>query len=185
MGSVQAAPLGRWCLSLERLFGASWTRKGFEREYSGLYETTQTAVNVLASRAPAVGFSAPHLGVDYVTDLGLTFGGAVGFDFITRGGAVPGDLDPNEIAVAVAPRVGYFFPLSPSFGLWPRAGLTYIALSRDSDRRSLTLELPASLMLLEERVGVMLLPYLEAGLFEDERSSIMEVGAQVSVGLFL
>jgi hypothetical protein len=29
------------------------------------------------------------------------------------------------------------------------------------------------------------LPYLEAGVFEDERKSIGEVGAQVSVGPFL
>jgi hypothetical protein len=185
VGQAQAAPLGRWCLSLERLFGVSWTQSGFEREYTGLDETTQTTVNVLASRAPPVGFSAPRLGLDYLTKLGLSFGGAVGFDMISRGGAVRADLDPNEIAVAVAPRVGYFFPLLPRFGLWPRAGLTYIALSRDADRRSVTLELPASLMLLEERVGVMLFPYVEAGVFEDERKSIGEVGVQVSVGLFL
>lgn len=161
------------------------TQTSFEREYDEVYETTSTTVNLLASRSPIPGFSAPRVGLDYLTELGLTLGGAAGFDLIARGGTVRNDLDSSEIAVVAAPRVGYFFPLSSRLGLWPRAGLTYVSLSRDDDRSAFTLEAPASLMLLEDRVGVMLLPYLESGVFQDEGESLLEVGAQISVGFFL
>lgn len=182
---VEAAPLGSWCLGLERLFGMSWASNSFDREYGETFVERRSVVNVLAAPAASQGYSAPRLGLDYVTPLGLSAGAALGVDAFTRRGSVSFTDDPNAIAFVLAPRLGYFFQPVPWLGLWPRLGFTYLGLTRDDDHQAVTLDLPVSLLVAEERLGLMLVPYFEAGLPEDGGDKLVEGGLLFSVGLFL
>jgi hypothetical protein len=184
LGAAQAAPLGSWCVGIERLFGVSWVKKNFNREYDTDFVERQTTISLLASRAPREGYSSPRLGVDYVSELGLSAGAAVGVDAITRSGATGSDDDPNAINFVLAPRLGYFMQPLPWLGVWPRLGLTYLGRTRDDDNTAVTLDVPISLLLADGRVGLMLVPYVEAGLSEDEGDNLVERGALVSIGMF-
>jgi hypothetical protein len=184
LGSAQAAPLGSWCVGLERLFGVSWVKQNFNREYDRDFVERQTTVSFLASPAPREGYSSPRLGVDYVSAFGLSAGAAVGVDAITRSGATGIDDDPNAINFLLAPRLGYFLQPLPWLGVWPRLGLTHLVRTRDDDHTAVTLDVPISLLLADGRVGLMLVPYAEAGLSEDEGDNLVERGALFSVGMF-
>jgi hypothetical protein len=181
---AQAAPLGSWCVGLERLFGVSWVKKNFNREYQSDWVERQTTVSFLASRAPRAGYSSPRLGIDYVSAFGLSAGAGVGVDAITRSGATGLDDDPNAINFVLAPRLGYFLQPLPWLGVWPRLGLTHLVRTRDDDNTAVTLDVPISLLLAHERLGLMLVPYAEAGLAEDEGDNLVERGVLFSVGMF-
>jgi hypothetical protein len=186
-GGAQAAPLGSWCIGLERLFGASWANKSYDFEYVGRTVTRQRTLSVLPSRAPRQGYSAPRLGLDYVMASGLSAGGAFGVDAMLRGSGDSGpeyDANPNSIALVLAPRIGYFVHPLPWLGVWPRLGFTYLVLTRGDDRQAITLEVPVALLLADERLGLMVVPYLDGGLSEDRGDNLVEYGILASVGLF-
>jgi hypothetical protein len=182
LGGAQAAPLGSWCVGLERLFGASRVTKSFNREYDSDWVGRQTTISFLASRAPQDGYSSPRLGLDYISELGLSAGGALGVDAITR--SAGSDDNPNAIAFVIAPRLGYFLQPLPWLGVWPRLGVTHLVRTRDDDNTAVTLDVPISLLLADERIGLMLVPYVEAGLPEDGGDNLVEQGAMVSAGMF-
>lgn len=183
--SAQAAPLGSWCVGLERLFGVSRAQDSYDREYREPWVEQRSSYSLLGWGGRHDGYSAPRVGLDYVTSFGLSAGAGLGVDAIARdsGAAASGD-DPNAIALVLAPRVGYFFQLSPAFGIWPRAGGTYLVRTRDDDHLAITLELPLALLIADERVALMLVPYLELGLSEGGGDALDENGALLSVGLF-
>lgn len=184
LGNAQAAPLGSWCVGLERLFGVSWLKENYNREYDDDWVERQTTISFLASRAPDDGYSSPRLGLDYVSAFGLSAGAAVGLDAITRSGATGDDDDPNAINFVLAPRLGYFMQPLPWLGVWPRLGLTHLGRTRDDDHTAVTLDVPISLLVADQRVGLMLVPYAEVGLPEDEGDNLVERGALFSVGMF-
>jgi hypothetical protein len=188
-GAAQAAPLGSWCIGLERLFGASWTNKSYDYEYDGRTVQHQRTLSVLPSRAPEQGYSAPRLGLDYVAASGLSAGGAFGVDAMVRGSSYSGpEYDANanssSIAVVLAPRLGFFLHPLPWLGVWPRLGLTYLVLTRGDDRLAITLDVPVALLLADDRLGLMLAPYLDGGLPEDRGDNLVEYGILASVGIF-
>jgi hypothetical protein len=188
-GGAQAAPLGSWCVGLERLFGASWANKSFDYEYDGRTVARERTVSVLPSRAPPQGYSAPRLGLDYVMASGLSAGGAFGVDAMVRGSGDGGpeydaSANANSLALVFAPRIGYFVHPLPWLGVWPRLGFTYLVLTRGDDRLAITLEVPVALLLADERLGLMLVPYLDGGLAEDRGDNLVEYGTLASVGVF-
>ncbi len=183
--SAQAAPLGSWCIGIERLFGVSRVKDSYDREYAEPWVERQNSYSLLGWGGPHGGYSAPRVGVDYVTSFGLSVGAGLGIDTLARdSGAVGSADDPNAIAFVLAPRVGYFLELSPAFGVWPRGGLTHLGRTRDDDQTAITLELPLTLLVAGERVALMLVPYLELGLSEGGGDALDENGALVSVGVF-
>ena len=184
LGSAQAAPLGSWCVGLERLFGASWSTRSFEREYEGWSDSRRTTFSLLGSGAPKGGFSSPRLGVDYVSESGLSGGAAVGVDAMARDSSYAGsDDDPNAVAFLLAPRLGYFVQPLPWLGVWPRLGVTYLGRTRGDDQLALSLDMPISFLVADERVGLMLVPYLDA-VFPEDRKKAAEHGVLASVGMF-
>jgi hypothetical protein len=183
--NAQGAPLGSWCVGLERLFGVSRVKNSYDREYAEPWVERQNSYSLLGWGGPHGGYSAPRVGVDYLTSFGLSAGAGLGIDALTRNSGAAGSADdPNAIAFVLAPRVGYFLVLSPPFGVWPRAGLTYLGRTRDDDQTAITLELPLTLLVAGERVALMLVPYLELGLEEGGGDALDENGALVSVGVF-
>lgn len=173
----------RWCVGLERLFGAAWVESTYDSE-GGPWVYRRTTFSFLGSGAPKEGFSSPRVGLDYLTMIGVTVGGAAGVDGLVRRSSYSGaDDDPNSLVFVMAPRIGYVMRPLPWLALWPRVGYTLLVRTRDSDRSALTLEVPISLLVADERVGLMLVPYWEAGIPE-EKTSIEEQGALFSVGVF-
>jgi hypothetical protein len=182
--TATAAPAERWCLGLERLFGASWLESSYERESDTRWVDRQTTLGFLGSAAPKEGFSSPRLGVDYVSRIRVSVGGAAGVDGLVRRSSYTGaDDDPNSLVFVLAPRLGYFMQPLPWLAVWPRIGYTFLFRTRDDDRSAVTFELPVSLLVAEERVGLMLVPYWEAGLPETG-DTLEERGALFSVGVF-
>jgi hypothetical protein len=181
--SARAAPGERWCVGFERLFGATWLETGFEREYGERWVDRQTTFSLLASGAPKDGFSAPRLGLDYISEYKVSVGGAMGVDGLVRDSSFSGaDDDPNSLVFVLAPRIGYFLQPLPWLALWPRVGQTYLVRTRADDRSAWTFELPVALLVAEERVGLMLVPYWDAGVPEDG-DTLVERGVSFSVGV--
>jgi hypothetical protein len=182
--TARAAPEQRWCLGFERLFGATWLESSYEREYDSRWVDRQTTFSFLASGAPKEGFSSPRVGLDYLTELGVSVGGAAGVDGLLRHSSYTGaDDDPNSLVFVLAPRIGYFIRPLPWLAVWPRAGYTFLVRTRADDRSALTFELPVSLLVADQRVGLMLVPYWEAGIPETG-DTLGERGALFSVGVF-
>ena len=182
--TATAAPDQRWCLGFERLFGATWLETSYDREYDSPWVDRQTTLSVLASGAPKEGFSSPRVGLDYLTEIRVTVGGAAGVDGLLRHSSYAGaDDDPNSLVFVLAPRIGYFIQPLPWLAVWPRAGYTFLVRTRADDRSAVTFELPVSLLVADERIGLMLVPYWEAGI-PDTGDTMTERGALFSVGVF-
>jgi hypothetical protein len=170
-----AAPPGEWSIAVERLFGFSRTTADY-----GDATFTDTSFSVSAKVAGRYAYSVPRLAIDYLASSGVTFGGAVGVQF------VEGDGD----GWLLAPRIGYFARPGRSFGLWPRAGLTLLYIedgSSDGDNATaLTLEMPLE-FLVSHGAAITLTPFAEIGLGgseNDQDRTITEIGLQFGLGLF-
>src|SRR5689334_21315699 len=72
LGSAQAAasPPGHWAIGLERVFGVRHTMSDSEN---------QTSLSVGSQYLPGTGYSTPRVAVDYLLDLGVSFGGALAY----------------------------------------------------------------------------------------------------------
>lgn len=170
-----AAPPGDVSLAVERLFGFRRTSV----ESSGV-TYTDTTFSVGSNVADHGTYSSPRLALDYLAPSGITFGGAVGAQTT---------FDGNGEAWLLAPRVGYFARPSNGFGLWPRGGLTLVALEDGPEQSALalTLELPLE-FLVNRSFAISLTPHADIGLGGDndldEDRSITEIGLQFGVGAF-
>ncbi|WP_394842901.1 porin family protein [Pendulispora brunnea] len=71
-------------------------------------------------------YTAPRLGIDYISPVGVTVGGGLGFGHFslsTKNGSR--DRDEGSLTVyTFTPRVGYRIPIGSRFDLTPRAGVT-------------------------------------------------------------
>lgn len=183
-GDAGAEPTHGWHFSLERLFGASRSEQTFEPENGATQLERHATLSVLSSRAPRRGYSAPRVGVDYLSPWGLTAGAALGVEALVR--AAPessSGLDDSAVGAVLSPRVGYHAQLS-GWSLWPRLGATHLLQSRGDDRTALTFELALSLPVSGERLQLQLVPYFEVGLSEDDgRQNLSEQGVQVALAL--
>jgi hypothetical protein len=138
-GSRQLGGKGNIAISIERLFGFSYSRDNPDGNGQ-----TQTATTISLLSNPLAGatsgYTFPRLAIDgFVTD-SISVGGAVGF-FSTSVSPGNGDLS----GFLLAPRVGYAMGLTPSITFWPRAGVTYVSAdfgATTSSQLALTLEAP-------------------------------------------
>jgi hypothetical protein len=91
--------------------------------------------STLSDEGIALATSSPRLALDVFVAPGLSLGGS--FAYQQRSGAqervyTPSTLEPGGkrdlptySTLSFSPRIGYAVQLSPSFALWPRAGITY------------------------------------------------------------
>lgn len=181
---AQAAPPGNWSLGVERIWGIS--RVTVDREVGDLtISDTSTSVSLFSALSGLRGYSSPRLALDYLSGSGVTFGGAFAYESISGDG---------ENAWLVAARVGYFAGVTPTFGIWPRAGLTHVAFDDNDDvddndpsATGLTLEVPLVFMVLGRSLGVSIMPHADIGLTggtETVDQTVTELGLQFGLNIF-
>ena len=71
-------------------------------------------------------YTAPRLGVDYISPVGITVGGALGFGHFSVS-SKNGSRSEDEGSLSIytfEPRIGYRIPIGSRFDLTPRAGVT-------------------------------------------------------------
>jgi hypothetical protein len=131
------------------------------------------------------GYSAPRLALDYVAASQLSFGGALGYESLSRDGD-----DVDETTLAFVARVGYFARPTPRFGIWPRVGLTHLVIGSggsDETATALTLEVPLVFLALGQRVGLTFTPHADIGIAggaDDIDRTLTELGFQFGGSAF-
>jgi hypothetical protein len=70
-------------------------------------------------------FDLPRFAFDYLVAEHFSIGGSLGYASLDY------DNSPDGSAFIVAPRVGYLYSFGRVVGIWPRAGLTYHAITID------------------------------------------------------
>jgi hypothetical protein len=180
--TAHAAPPGNWSIAVERLFGI--TRATTDTDVGDTtVSTTSTSISLFSKPFGAFGYSSPRLAFDYLADSGITFGGAFAYESIEDG--------PS--GWLFAGRLGYLGFPSPNFAIWPRAGLTHVAVDAggddDADRTAtaLTLEVPLVIMVLGRSLGLTFMPHADIGIAGgtdtiDQR--ITELGLQFGLNAF-
>lgn len=207
-GSASADPtIQGLTLGVERVFGFTTTTA--TDEGAAVTNTTSTTGFALGNtRAEQAFFSVPRVNADYVLPMGLSFGGAFGLTSV----GVRNEADPGPITVTTeqsltgflfTPRVGYVIGLNDQFGVWPRAGFSYVYASvndedEDDDNGdistgygALTLEVPL-LFAPNKSFGFVATPALDIGVSGsrevggdeyDGDLSVTEFG--ITLGLFV
>lgn len=183
---AQAAPPGDWSLGVERIWGIS--RVTVDTEVGDETRSdTNTSVSLFSALSGLRGYSSPRLALDYLSGSGVSFGGAFAYETISGDGN-------GENAWLVAARVGYFADVTPSFGIWPRAGLTHLAYDDNDDvddddpsATALTLEVPLVFMVLGRSLGLNVMPHADIGLTggtDTVDQTITELGLQFGLDIF-
>lgn len=115
-----------WSIALERVGGIGYAKATDE---SGDNSVSVTALGI--GGVTPNPFAIPRVGVDYITESGVTVGGAAGFSRISASAASKNDSQDvgSVILYTFTPRVGYRIPLSEHVDLTPRAGLTLAGAS--------------------------------------------------------
>jgi hypothetical protein len=182
---AHAAAPGDWSLVVERIFGIS--RVTIDTEVNDVTTSdTNTSVSLFSSLSGLRGYSSPRLALDYVSGSGVSFGGAFAYE------SIDGD-NRNENVWLLAARVGYFADVTPSFGIWPRAGLTHVAYNDNDDddddpsATGLTLEVPLVFMVLHRTIGLNVMPHADIGLTggtDTVDQKVTEIGLQFGLNIF-
>jgi len=120
-------------------------------------------------------FSLTRLAFDFALPGGLTLGGGFGFTHSSNatetegGGVTLTDDGLTTTDIVLAPRVGYWFELTPLLALWPRGGLSLASSSTSTDATdrseqllALTLDVPLVITPVP-RLGILIAPSLDAG----------------------
>jgi hypothetical protein len=158
-----AAPPGQVSLAVERLFGIS--RISAEAEIGNIsVDTTTTSVSLFGTPFLGPAYSSPRLGIDYLTQGGLSFGGALSYQSVSTEGDGGGEVDAS--LYVLAPRLGYFLQATPSWGVWPRLGITHRGAGEgiDQDLTALTAEVPLVYLVAAGNVGLTVMPHLDFGI---------------------
>lgn len=115
-----------WSIALERVGGIGYAKATDE---SGESSVSVTALGI--GGVTPNPFAIPRVGVDYITESGVTVGAAAGFSRIAVSAASKNDSQDvgSVILYTFTPRVGYRIPLSEHVDLTPRAGLTLAGAS--------------------------------------------------------
>lgn len=142
---AHAAAPGAWSVGIERVFGFSTVT--IKTKVNNLPQTSNTSSQVslfthtLSQQAPA--YPGARVALDYLFPSGLSLGGAIGYQ-----SRDPNDeLDDDTVkSWLLQPRIGYFASVTGSFGVWPRAGLSYVSVDTGGDDVSsltaISLEVP-------------------------------------------
>ena len=183
---AQAAPPGNWSLGVERIWGISRVTVDTEVGDDTRSETN-TSVSLFSALSGVRGYSSPRLALDYLSGSGVTFGGAFAYE------SIDGDSSDENVWL-VAARVGYFGRPTPSFGIWPRAGLTHLAFDDNDDvddddpsATGLTLEVPLVFLVLGQTLGLSIMPHADIGLTggtDTVDQTVTELGLQFGLNIF-
>jgi hypothetical protein len=141
----------------------------------GTTTESRTNINLLHNGEAdrSTGYSTARIGFDYFPTDGLSLGAALGYFHVSasstfEAGGVSSTTDGGSgDAFLFAPRIGYAFMFAASAGIWPRAGITYVTLSTDSNlsAHALALTLEAPLVLTPiPHVAFLIGPTLDLGL---------------------
>lgn len=154
-----AEPSPHWSIGVERFFGIghSWGAAD-----TGNESQATTSVSLGLAYLDHRGYGTPRIGADYILDLGLSFGTALGVATYRRENE---DAELQESYWLFAPRVGWFLPMHPSLALWPRAGLTVMTSGQEppGDHTAITLELPLVWRAWGGAVGLSATPHMDLG----------------------
>jgi len=178
--AVSSPARADWSVGIDRLFGLS--RIIFDPDPGGT--TSATSFSFLGSPIPP-GYSSPRLSVDYLSRSRFTFGGAMAYQNVNFDDA--GDVS----RLIFAPRVGYMIRISPSFGLWPRGGVTHATGElgdTDDTSTALTFEMPLVFFVLRRSVGLQILPHADVGVGGERNEddyTVTELGMSFAVSLML
>jgi hypothetical protein len=184
---------GQLALSAERLFGVAWESEGTDESGTETTRST-TTVTLLSSRISGVigNYSFSRVAADYFVSDGLSVGAALGYfnasgHYERTSAGVTDESDTGSASgFVVAPRIGYAVMLTPTIGIWPKAGITYTSLSlEDADgndagsRRRIAFSLDAPLVITPvPHAGLMIGPTLDYGVSgSDEEESTDTSGA--------
>lgn len=128
---------GQFIFGVERITGLffdtqtiTYTDEETNKEYEHKFKATTTGLLGVDSGSPA---QLPRFALDYVVAQGFTVGGL--FVLSTRtlsisdGGGkqppTPHTANSDGHTIMAGARVGYAYPFDSTFGIWPRAGLSY------------------------------------------------------------
>ncbi len=107
------AAQGTWLLSVEDLFGYTYARQS-----NGFHVNTFTLFgDTLGSTKSA--YRYPRMALDYMVGGPISVGLAANFVRLSASN------NYSDTGFEVSPRVGYALMPGPSFGIWPRLGVTY------------------------------------------------------------
>ena len=122
--SAQIGEQGDLALGFERMFGIHWWHNKYDPDGPGDDVTTSGTVIGFGWQRHGGSYNAPRVAFDgFVIDQ-LSLGGSFGFYSI--GGDGDGD------GVIVYPRVGYAISLAESWAFWPRGGVSYSDVDRET-----------------------------------------------------
>ncbi|HKO91056.1 MAG TPA: hypothetical protein VJU61_07890 [Polyangiaceae bacterium] len=183
--SAPAAPPGNWSLAVERVFG--YRRSITETEVNGQTDTSKSSsVALFSNFVEQDSYPSARFALDYLFNSGVSLGGALAFQLVTTG-----DGDDSRNGWLLAPRVGYFAAVTSGFGIWPRAGLTYVTTDfggdNDLSATAITLEVPLVFSLGGRSVGLSMMPYLDFGVgggTDEVDRTLTEFGLQFGLNVF-
>ena len=134
---------GQFIFSIERITGVFFDRQKLEYTSEGVdYEHTVKSTSFglfgVDSDSPS---ALPRFALDYVVFRGLTVGASFLLSTrsfsIDRGAGLPPATTPaaapEGLTVFAGGRVGYAYAFDETFGIWPRAGLSYATTSSESE----------------------------------------------------
>jgi hypothetical protein len=132
---------GQFIFAIERITALnfdrvkiSYTDEATDTDFDSTAKTTNLSLLGVDPSSPA---QLPRFALDYVVASGISVGGSI--MFVTR------SLSEDDVTVApvgtrvdgstflAGARVGYAFPFDETFGIWPRAGLSYALATASSD----------------------------------------------------
>lgn len=134
---------GQFIFSIERITGLFLDSQKLEytaagEDYEHTIKSTSFGLFGVDSDSPS---ALPRFALDYVIFRGLTLGAT--FVLSTRGYSMdraPGlppatspAAAPDGLTVLAGGRVGYAYAFDETFGIWPRAGLSYATTSSESE----------------------------------------------------
>lgn len=119
-------------LGVERVFGLTATTTTEEEgEVTETLSVLGVSLGSAGGTTTGAGYSFPRVAGDYTLPMGLSFGTAFGvanyaLEDEADGGLLSATTESSVTRFLFAPRVGYQFGFNENFGLWPRAGFTYV-----------------------------------------------------------
>jgi hypothetical protein len=117
-----ANPVGGWRLGIERLLGTAYSW-GESRAAGQSTEFSETAFNYAGfGGSNRYSYGSPRVAVDYTFDAGPSLGLAGGFKD-TR--IELGDTTLESDDALLQGRVGYALAFSDTWGMWPKAGVSF------------------------------------------------------------
>lgn len=138
--ALAAPPVKGLTMGLERTFGFVAASRSYENDPADVTNSSIGFSLGLASNFNALPlYNRPRLSADYILDNAISFGGAIGFAYGTYStesqignGSVTVN-QPDTTMFLIAPRGGYLIGITDHFGIWPRAGFTFVGVGLDDD----------------------------------------------------